>query len=228
MSLINENPRISDFLLYQAAEEINYIYDQITLANGSAASQVGTVLGKQTLGAATKAAKSGGNTGAGTLVLDVTTPVLANAKAGIYTVRVVAVGTFIVVDPYGVSIGEGIYGAGGSVTFADQVKFAFTDDGTTHYIVGDGFDITIAAGSGKFVPLALTALDGTQIAAGVLLAPVPVALTADATSVAATRGPAVLKSSGLLWPSGATAPQIATGTAQLLALGMTTRAGYGV
>jgi hypothetical protein len=49
------------------------------------------------------------------------------------------------------------------VTFSDRVKFAFTDDGSTHFIVGDGFDITVAAGTGKYILSALAGVDGTQI-----------------------------------------------------------------
>src|SRR4051812_2597763 len=78
----------------------------------SAALVRGSMLGKITLGAATSAAKAGGNTGNGTLVLDVTTPILANANrtgAGVYTVRCTIAGTnsatFVVVDPLGVSLG---------------------------------------------------------------------------------------------------------------------------
>ena len=194
--------------------------------SGTATCLLGQVMGKIILGAASKAVKAGGNTGAGTLTLDATTPVLANAKVGIYTVRVVAVGTFIVIDPYGVSVGEGIYGAGGSVTFADQVKFAFTDDGSTHYVVGDGFDITIAAGSGKYAQVTPAALDGSAVAAAVLLqAALP---TADVQAVAVVRGPAIFKLNGLQWTSGMTAPQKTAAVAQLAAAGMTTRTDYGV
>ena len=94
--------------------------------------------------------------------------------------------------------------------------------------MGDYFTVTVPAGSGKYSPLSLTAVDGTQNAAAVLLKPVPDALTADATVVAVPRGPVILKSSGLVWPAGATVGQIATGTAQLQALGMLTRIAYGV
>jgi hypothetical protein len=123
----------------------------------------GSVLGGTTLGAVSKAAKAGGNTGAGTLVLDVTAPLQPSASPGIYMVRVTHVGEFEVLDPKGASIGVGEYAAGGAATFSDRVKFAFTDDGTTHFIVGDGFDITVAAGTGKYILSALADVDGTQI-----------------------------------------------------------------
>ena len=112
-------------------------------------------------------------------------------------------------------------------TFANRIKFAITQT-ATEFSVGDYFTVTVPAGSGKYSPLSLTAVDGTQAAAAVLLTPVPDALTADATVVAVTRGPVILKSSGLVWPAGANVGQIAAGTAQLQALGMLTRIAYGV
>ena len=95
MSLITEHIRITDVLLYEAGEEINYVRDAITLVSGTPASVTGQILGQITIGTATSAVKaSGANTGAGTLVVDVTTPVEPFANVGIYTVRVPVVGTF--------------------------------------------------------------------------------------------------------------------------------------
>lgn len=72
--------------------------------------------------------------------------------------------------------------------------------------------------SGQFVPLAPTATDGSQIAAGVMLdAIAPVASTQKGTIIA--RG-AVVDASRLLWPSGITAAQKTTALAQLKALGI--------
>lgn len=126
----------------------------------------GAVLGEITLGAASSAAKSGGNTGNGTLVLDATNPKLSGAKVGVYTVRCIIAGTHIakfeVADPDGNIIGHVEFsGTGSSQTFANQIKFEVTD-GSTDFVVGDGFDITIAAGSGKLVRCDSTALDGSQ------------------------------------------------------------------
>lgn len=95
-------------------------------------------------GTAASAAKSGGNTGGGTLTLDGTTPVLAGAKPGVYTVRCVALktdgGQFIVVDPDGISLGQAIVGT----TFSNKIKFALADSGTD-FAIGDGFDVTVTA-----------------------------------------------------------------------------------
>ncbi len=122
---------------------------------------LGTLLGKILLGAATAAAKSGGNTGDGVFTIDATTPILAYAKAGIYTVRCIAAaangGTFRVTDPYGNVLGDVAVGS----TFANQIKFVIAD-GTTDFIVGDGFDVTIAAGSGKYKAYNADNVDGSQ------------------------------------------------------------------
>jgi len=122
---------------------------------------IGTLLGKILLGTASSAAKSGGNTGQGTLTLDGPTPILANAKAGIYTVRCIAAasggGTFRVTDPFGHVLGDVAVGA----TFANQIKFVIAD-GDPDFIVGDGFDITIAEGSGKYKAYDKANVDGSQ------------------------------------------------------------------
>lgn len=136
---------------------------QITLISGQNLAR-GAVLGKITIGAASSAAKSGGNTGNGTLTMDATTPVKAGAKAGVYTVRFTIAatnnGTFVVKDPDGFSIGTVVMAAGAGA-FDDDIKFAVADGGTD-FIVGDGFDITVAAGSGKYTSSLAAATDGSQ------------------------------------------------------------------
>lgn len=131
----------------------------------------GALLGKVTLGAASSAAKSGGNTGTGTLTMDVTTPVLANAIPGIYTVRCIAAatnnGTFRIEDPLGRVLGDVVM-AGGAGAWSDQIKFALADSGTD-FIVGDGFDVTIAAGSGKYLLSLAAAVDGSQVPDAILV-----------------------------------------------------------
>jgi hypothetical protein len=181
----------------------------------------GAVLGKITLGAAVAAVKaSGANTGNGTLVMDGVTPILANAKVGIYTVRCVEAvgngGKFVVTDPNGQQVGVAIIvaGAGGAIVFADQIKFTLTDGGAD-FIVGDGFDVTIAAGSGKFTAVAPAALDGSQVAAGVLVDAVD-ATGADVACAVIARS-AEVNSAELVWPGGITAPQKAAALAQLAA-----------
>jgi hypothetical protein len=143
-----------------------------------------TVLGRITVGAATAAAKSGGNTGNGTFTIDATTPTLAGAKVGVYQLRCVAVavasnndGLFELRDPDGHTVGVFAIptGGGGSVTIADQIKGALVD-GSTNFIIGDGFDITVPAGSLKYTTSLSAAIDGSQVPCAILGEPV------DATS----------------------------------------------
>jgi hypothetical protein len=97
---------------------------------------------------AASATKAGGNTGNGTFVLDASTPVLAGAKSGVYTLRCVTAvtngGVFRLEDPDGIVLGDVTIppGAGNSVTVNEQIKGVITD-GSTDFAVGDGFDITV-------------------------------------------------------------------------------------
>lgn len=224
MSLITETSRVSDVLLYEVGEAVNLVRDNITVASGNAASVVGQVLGQITLAGATET--HAGNTGNGVMTIDVTTPVLANAQSGVYSVKCITAttnsGTFRVFDPKGDALGDVVVAA----TFADQIKFVIAD-GSADFIVGDTFLVTVAVGSQKFVQVAPAALDGSQYAAAILITPLA-ALVADAPAAAITRGPAILKDAGIAYTAGMTTPQKATAKAQLLALGIRVRAAYGV
>lgn len=144
---------------------------QITLVSGQNLKR-GAVLGKVPSGAATSAVKAGGNTGNGTNVVDATTPVLSGASDGVYQVRVITAGansaTFRLTDPSGRVLGDYAFnGSGASVTIANQIKTVITD-GATDFIVGDGFDISVATGAGKYKLAATAATDGSQIPAVIL------------------------------------------------------------
>ena len=151
----------------------------VTIASGQGVLLVGTVLGRAPGGTAASAAKSGGNTGNGTLTLDATTPVLGTAEIGTYTVRCIAAaengGTLQVEAPDGTVLGTVAVGG----TWSEQIKFA-TADGSADFIVGDGFDITVSALSSSYVKCVRTATNDSQVAAAVLLDKV------DATSAAQT------------------------------------------
>ena len=123
----------------------------------------GAVMGIISLGAITAAAKSCGNTGTGTCTV---LSLKDGARAGVYTVRVVRAAThifdYVVSNPNGQQIGFGTCeGSGGTSVFSGEIQFTLTDAGTD-FIVGDGFDITVAAGSGKLKRSVSTAVDGSQ------------------------------------------------------------------
>jgi hypothetical protein len=228
---INELPRISDVLLFEEGEEVNWVRNTITIVSGTATCVLGQVMGKITIGAATSAAKAGGNTASsGSLTMDATAPIGVNCKVGIYRVYCVLAaanaGLFSVVDPLGGEVGTVTAAITTGTVFSGDIKFALLAITSHDFVVGDGFDVTVAAGSGKYAQVTPAAVDGSAVAAAVLLqAATP---TADVTAVAVVQGPAIFKENGLQWTSGMTAPQKTAAIAQLAAAGMATRVGYGV
>lgn len=187
--------------------------DTVTLTGGAIV-LAGTVLGKQTVGTTAVAAALGTNTGNGTFgAITVASP----AQAGAYSVALTSATTFIVADPGGVEIGHGVAGTAFS---AGGIGFTITAGGTA-FVAGDSFTVTVATGSGKYAPLSLTAADGTQIAVGILFG-MRDTTSADKGAVAVVRG-AEVNASELIWPAGASGPQIAAGAAQLAAHGVISR-----
>lgn len=137
--------------------------EKTILQDASGVIPSGSVMGIVSLGTVTSAAKSGGNTGNGTLT---SLSLKDGAKVGVYTVRMVRVATHIfdfeVKDPNGDQIGFGtVEGSGQTFVFSKEIQFTLTD-GATDFIKGDGFDITVAAGSGKLKRSVSTAVDGSQ------------------------------------------------------------------
>ena len=198
MAVVTNYPKHSgEWLKHELDPELNR--EQVTILAGSGVLKTGTPLGKIATAGATSAAKSGGNTGGGTLTLDATPPVLADAVAGVYKVRCTSAatdgGTFEVENPAGVVIGSVAVGA----TWAEGVKFVIADSGTD-FAVGDGFDVTVAAGSGKYVPVAPAAVNGAQVAVGVLLHGVDASGGSDVQAVAVI-GNARIAPLALEWPS---------------------------
>jgi hypothetical protein len=190
-AIVDTGVRPVDFIVSEP--EFNAGRDTIVVESGSGIVYAGTVMGKKTTGGATSAAKAGGNTGNGTFVLDATAPVQAGAKAGIYTLRIITAvangGVARLTDPDGFVLGDYTIppGAGNSVTITNDIKGVLTD-GATDFIVGDGFDITVAAGSTKWVPSPDTAVTGAQTGAALPLYTVD-ATSADVKVAALTSGP---------------------------------------
>jgi hypothetical protein len=213
---LTEKLHASGFILSEG--EGNISRDNGVLITGQNL-QAGTVLGKITLAGASET--HAGNTGDGVMTLDAVNPVRAGAKAGVYVATVITAaangGIFRVEDPDGFVLGDVAVAA----TFDDDIKFVIAD-GAADFIVGDKFLITVAAGSGKFTILAPAAEDGSQVAAGILVAAVD-ASAADVACVNLARY-AEVNTNELTWPGGITAGQKATATAQLLAAGIVIRA----
>jgi len=165
------------------AGEFPVISKAITLALGAGLLILGTILGLITKGAVTVAAPTVANTGNGTCTLDATTPKLANSVVGVYKVRVIraaiaAVGTTPPVgaikglaelrDPFGRVLDIFEVPTAPGVTISNHVKFALVE-GSTPFIVGDGFDITIAAPAAEqYKAYDPTATDGSEKAVMIL------------------------------------------------------------
>ena len=198
--------------------------DEGMLASGTSAlvSIPGLVVGKIAVGAATSAAKSGGNTGNGVLTMDGTTPVLAGAKPGVYAARLIAAaangGTFRVTDPEGFVLGDVAVGA----TFSNDVKFAVAD-GATDFVVGDGFDISVATGSGKYAPFNPAGNNGSERPVAILLENADASAADKRVVLLARHAEVVLQS--LVWPVGITTTQKTAALAALETKGIVARMG---
>jgi hypothetical protein len=133
----------------------------------------GTVLGIVMIGAVTAAAIAG-NTGTGALTGEAVSTSGNAPKVGVYKVIFVEaetnLGTFVVEDPDGIIVAKGKVG----VLFDNQITFTIADG--TDFIAGDGFTVTVAAGSGKYKKSATASRDGSQVPAAIL------AQDCDATS----------------------------------------------
>lgn len=123
-------------------------------------------------------------------------------------------GTFSVVG----SVTGRIADASVGVAFAsDLINFTIAD-GTTDFAAGDSFTIEVAAGSGEVAAFDSDAVDGTNRAAGIMVA------AADASS-ASVQGAAIVReamidANNLVWPTGITADQKTAALADLETLGI--------
>ena len=221
MSVLTESNRLGDWLKWE--QENQYSRDIVTVLAGSGADRVltsGMVLGRITKGAATGAAAAG-NTGNGTITAS--PPVGQAAKPGVY--RLVCIepatnaGTFTVEDPDGILIGIATVG----VPFTTHLTFTIAD-GSTDFVAGDSFTITVAAGSAKVKQIDFSATDGSDQACGLLTEDTTAPNGADKSGVAVVRN-AIVSQNGITWPGGATSDQKNAAIAQLKSLGILVRQG---
>ena len=170
-----------------------------------------------TASAASSAAYAG-NTGNGAMGA---ITVSAGAKLGAYKLTIVDpganVGNFIVEDPAGVFVGQGDVAAAFS---AGGLAFTLAD-GSTDFVAGDGFTITVAAGDGKYAPYDDDNTDGTEVATAIAYDEV------DATSadkqVAVIFRNAEVKLSALQWAATNDATDKTNGLADLVAKNIVAR-----
>ncbi|MGJ7611147.1 MULTISPECIES: head decoration protein [unclassified Variovorax] len=174
-----------------------------------------TVTATQTVGNPTVVSAAGANTGNGTL--GTLTAKGYAPVVGAYGVEFDDATHFVVATPDGAVVGHGTTG----VAFAGGgLGFTITAGGTA-FVPGDAFVITVAAGSGKWKAWTPGAADGSATIAGILFATKDATL-ADKPALAITRH-AEVNASELVWPTGMSAAQIASGLAQLKALSIIPR-----
>jgi hypothetical protein len=170
-----------------------------------------------TASAASSAAYSG-NTGNGAMGA---ITVSAGAKLGDYKLTITEpgtnVGNFVVEDPDGVFVGQGDVAAAFS---AGGLAFTLAD-GSTDFVAGDGFTITVAAGDGKYVPYDDDNVDGSEVADAIAYEEVD-ATSADKNCVVIFRN-AEVKNSALQWASTNDATDKTNGLADLVAKNIVAR-----
>ena len=184
--------------------------------------KAGAVIATVLAGTSASAAKSGGNTGNGTCVVDATTPVLLHGKLGVYSLRFTSTTNIRLEDPDGIVLGDTAIVAtnGQTAQIQEQVK-ALVTQGATTFVAGDGFDITVTALGEKEVEYNPAGTDGSQIATGILYGAVD-ATSADKRGVAYKRD-CEHNRSIVIWKTGITANQKAKGTADLKRRGIILR-----
>ena len=140
----------------------------VTIASGEKL-KAGSVLGRVSIGTLSAEAEADeGNTGNGEIEL-AEEPIGAGAKPGVYKAICIEPasdkGTFVIEDPNGVTIGTAVVGA----DFVGPLKFKIKD-GTTDYVAGDKFYITVTSegGNGKYKLAKAAATDGSAEAIAVL------------------------------------------------------------
>ncbi len=129
----------------------------------------GTILAFKSVADAVVAAADGGNTGDGTVTVTSVAAGQVIPIVGAYvlecTTAVTNGGIFKLVDPNGAIVATGLVmtaGAGAATVFEVAGLLFTVTDGTTNFIVGDKFTLTVAA-SGKIVPFEKDGAGGAQI-----------------------------------------------------------------
>jgi hypothetical protein len=177
----------------------------------------GAVLGKTVTAGTITAAAVAANVGNGTMG---TLSVGGAAKEGVYKVTVVEpaanAGEFIVEDPDGKTVGNGTV----AVAFTGPVNFTLAD-GATDFAAGDQFNLTVSQLTVKHKVLAPAGTDGSQFAAGILLADTDASAADKACAVLARQ--AEVNGLELTYPGGITAAEKSIAIAQLTAAGILVR-----
>ena len=161
------------------------------------------------------AAANGGNTGNGTCSAVTTTGYAPTL--GVYAVEFDDATHFVISGPNGQEVGHGVTGTAFS---GGGLNFTITAGGTA-FVAGDSFAITVTAGSGKWITSVSTAVDGSQVPAGILYGTVDASLADKACAVVVRS--AEVNASELIWDPSYTPAQVTTGLATLSSIGIIAR-----
>jgi hypothetical protein len=217
MSTKTEGKHCAEFLVseangYRSREAVTVLSGQ----NLNAGAVLGRKLVSPTIGAA---AALGTNTGNGAFG-SVTAGANGAIQRGAYKVSFVEpttnLGTFVVYDPSGQYLGDGVVGT----AFDNEITFTIAD-GATDFVSGDAFTIAVTAGTYKVKEYNPANTDGSQRVYGVLYDNVD-ASSADHAGVAIVRA-AEVRDADLSWFSGATTTQKQTAKDALAAAGVIAR-----
>jgi len=195
-------------------ESNDYSREKVTVLSGQSLALL-EVVGKVTVAVPTTGTATGGNTGNG---------LCATVVGGLSTIvetftlkcitAVTNAGVFSVVGSKTGRLPDAVV----AVAYATQYLGFTIADGSSDFVVGDSFTIAITAGSGKVVALDPDAVNGSNHAAGVMIAAVD-ATSADKPGVAIVRD-AMVAPANLVWPAEISAGDKATAIADLEKLGI--------
>ncbi len=215
MAVLTQQSTLGDGIRWEMSSD--YSREKITVASGNVLSLL-EVIGRQQLAIPTDGTADAGNTGDGTL-----TGVAGGSETIIETITVECIaaavdgGTFSVIGSKTGRLPDAVVGAPYT---SEYINFTI-NDGATDFAAGDKFTIAIAAGSGKAVPLSLTAVDGSQKAAGIMIGDCDA--SAGDTQAAAIVRDALIDPDNLVWPDTITADQKTQALAELAELGIIAR-----
>jgi hypothetical protein len=217
MAIINEPTRLGDIIRRES--DPGFSREEVVVKQGQNL-PLGTVLGRRTISCPETGTAKAGNIGNG--AMELVTPGLS-VQLGAYRIICAEAaengGAFIVLDPNGNRMADASVG---SAYDEPQLSFVISDGGAD-FAVGDEFTIAVTEGDGQVVALDPGALDGAQIACGILAVPCD-ATNAASRAVAITSGALVLAEK-LGWPDNITAPEKALALKQLAARGILDRKG---
>jgi len=223
--IATEGTRIGNVVKYEFEPNAGFCRKAVTAYEASLKTYTpGTVLGKTLVSGAAAAVAGSGNTGNGAMG---SITVSSHARIGTYTLRITAAasnaGAFEIRNQNGALVGTGnvasaFVGAGLAFTLAD---------GSTDFIVGDTFTITVS-GTEKYKILENNATDGSNVFAGIYIGgtvgaygDTSVAATTDTTVLILERGPAIVAKNALtLGSSIDTTPEKDAIYAQMAAVGI--------